>query len=285
MHDLRDTTGGIAMDLVHICTAVKVNAHTGANELKNALKASDVVIMTASTPILPALTRESMFRENAFLIRNFAKAFAEVCPDALAIVVTNPLNSCVPIFCEVMKRANKLEPKKVFGFTTVDLVRANTFIAALKNLDSSKVFCPAVGGHSDVSIVPLPSLCEPFIDFTKEEIVNITNTVQQAGMAVVKARKGVSSTFATAYGCARFIFNLIRAKKGEANVVECSYTMNNAYGTKYFSSKLLLGKGGVEKDLGIGKVSDFEQDRINVAIQDIKQNVAVAEKFMQQIDS
>lgn len=79
---------------------------------------------------------------------------------------------------------------------------------------------------------------------------------------------------------ARFAISLLRALNGESNVIECAYVLNDVAGTKYFATPLLLGKNGIEKNLGIGKLSDFEQELVNKAIPELKDNVAKGEQFV-----
>ena len=71
-----------------------------------------------------------------------------MCPDACLAIISNPVNSTVPIASEVFKKAGKLNPDKIFGVTTLDIVRANKFISELKGLDPQDVNCPVVGGHA-----------------------------------------------------------------------------------------------------------------------------------------
>merc|ERR1719435_595618 len=82
---------------------------------------------------------------------NLADACARNCPEAVVGIITNPVNSTVPIANEVYKKYGLDHSKKLFGVTTLDVVRANTFIAELKGLDPSKTNVPVVGGHSGVT--------------------------------------------------------------------------------------------------------------------------------------
>lgn len=281
MHDLVKHTPGVAKDLSHICTSVKISSFTGMGELRNSLKGVDVVIIPGGVPRKPGMTRDDLFGANASVVRDVAQACADACPDALVNIITNPVNACVPIFCEVMKKAGKLKPSKIFGISTLDLVRAATFIGQLKGLDPAKVNCPVVGGHSGISIVPLVSQCKPSVEFSKDELTTLIKNIQEAGTQVVKAKAGAGSAqLAMAYAGARFAANLLRAKKGESNIVECAYTMNDSHKTRYVSTKLLLGKNGVEKDLGVGKLTDFEQELFGKALGAIKKNVEKGEKFV-----
>lgn len=83
-----------------------------------------------------------------------------------------------------------------------------------------------------------------------------------------------------AYAGARFTFALIRALKGEPNVIECAYVRSDVTEAKYFATPLLIGKNGIEKNLGLGKLSEFEQGLLKTAIPELKKNIEKGEKFV-----
>ena len=70
---------------------------------------------------------------------NLAQAASEVCPEAIIAIISNPVNSTVPIASEIYKKAGVYNPNKIFGVTTLDIVRSNAFIAALKVRNKSKI--------------------------------------------------------------------------------------------------------------------------------------------------
>jgi malate/lactate dehydrogenase len=74
-------------------------------------------------------TRDDLFNVNAKIVAGCAKEFAKACPNASVLIISNPVNSTVPIFAEVLKKAGVYNKNKVFGVTTLDVVRANTFVA------------------------------------------------------------------------------------------------------------------------------------------------------------
>ena len=78
------------------------------------------------------------------------------------------------VAAEMFKKAGKYNPNKIFGVTTLDIVRANTFIAELKGLDPADVNCPVIGGHAGVTIMPLISQCTPPVEFTGEPLDKLT---------------------------------------------------------------------------------------------------------------
>lgn len=98
---------------------------------------------------------------------------------------------------------------------------------------------------------------------------------------MVKAKAGAgSATLSMAYAGARFAISLIRGLKGEPNVIECSYVKSDVTEATYFSTPLVLGKNGLEKNLGLGKLSDYEQQLLKAAIPELKKNIKKGEDFV-----
>ena len=71
--------------------------------------------------------------------------------------MSHQVNSTVPICSEVYKKAGVYDPARIFGVTTLDIVRSNTFVAELKGLDVATTSVPVIGGHSGITIIPLLS--------------------------------------------------------------------------------------------------------------------------------
>jgi len=274
-------TPGVAADLSHIETPAKVTGFNGAENLCQALEGADVVLIPAGVPRKPGMTRDDLFNTNASIVRDLAQAIAEVAPKALVGIISNPVNSTVPIASEVLKKAGKLDPKRIFGISTLDVVRANTFIAEAKCLNPLDVKVPVIGGHSGVTIIPLISQATPSVSFPADKLKALTERIQEAGTEVVKAKAGAgSATLSMAYAGARFAISLIRAIKGEKNIIECAYVASDVTEAKYFATPLLLGKNGIEKNLGLGKLSDFEQALLKAAIPELKKNIQKGEDFV-----
>ena len=82
-------------------------------------------------------------------------------PQAIINIISNPVNSTVPITAEVLKAAGVYDPAKLMGVTTLDVVRANTFVAEAKGLNVADVDVPVVGGHAGTTILPLLSQARP----------------------------------------------------------------------------------------------------------------------------
>merc|ERR1712045_56754 len=221
-------TPGVAADLSHCETRAKVQGFVGDDQLLASLEGMEIVVIPAGVPRKPGMTRDDLFNTNASIVANLAKACAEVCPDAIVAIISNPVNSTVPIAAEMFKKAGKYNPNKIFGVTTLDIVRANTFIAELKGLDPADVNCPVIGGHAGVTIMPLISQCTPPVEFPAEQLDALTARIQDAGTEVVKAKAGAgSATLSMAYAAARFTDSLIKAMNGQEGVIECAYVASN----------------------------------------------------------
>jgi malate dehydrogenase len=169
LYDVVPIIKGVAVDISHIPTAVKVEHYLGdmknpANEaVDQALKGADVVVIPAGVPRKPGMTRDDLFNVNAGIVKGLIAACAKNCPNACIAIITNPVNSTVPIAAEVLKSAGCYNPKKLFGVSTLDVIRAQTFIGELKNVDPSRVKIDVIGGHSAETMIPLFSQVMNFL--------------------------------------------------------------------------------------------------------------------------
>ncbi|EYC23434.1 hypothetical protein Y032_0015g2647 [Ancylostoma ceylanicum] len=125
-------TPGVAADLSHIDTNAKVTAHTGPKELAAAVADADVIVIPAGVPRKPGMTRDDLFNTNAGIVRDLVDVIAVEAPKAMIAIITNPVNSTVPIASEVMKKHGVYDKRRIFGVTTLDVLRSQTFVAELK---------------------------------------------------------------------------------------------------------------------------------------------------------
>ncbi|XP_014287413.1 malate dehydrogenase, mitochondrial isoform X1 [Halyomorpha halys] len=282
LYDIKHTPG-VAADLSHIDRNSVTKSSQGPKSLKVALTGMEVVVIPAGVPRKPGMTRDDLFTSNASIVRDLVDAVAKTCPKAIVAIVTNPVNSCVPVAAEMLKKHGVYNPRKLFGVTTLDLIRASTFIGNLKGLDPSTVSVPVIGGHSGETIVPVMSQCKPYVKLTDDEICSLTNRIQNAGTEVVKLKAGAgSATLAMAFAGSRMVDAIMRAFRGQSNVVECSfvaYDYNEEI--RYFATPLLLGRNGIEKNLGVPKLTTLEKELLEEAIPTLKKNIQKGEKFVQ----
>ena len=221
------------------------------------------------------------FSINAGIVADLIAGVAQVCPKAMICIISNPVNSTVPIACEVMKKAGVYDARRVFGVSTLDIVRAQKFIADKKSLDPLTVDVPVVGGHSGKTILPLLSQVTPAVSLTQAEVEALTERIQNAGTEVVDAKAGGgSATLSMAFAGARFANAVMRGMAGEANVYECAYVPCSLTALPYFAAKVRLGKSGAEQVLPVGKLSEFEQKKMDTEVMaELKDNIEKGTKF------
>lgn len=97
-------TPGVAADISHCSTPAKVTGHVGMDEIGAALKGADIVVIPAGVPRKPGMTRDDLFNTNASIVKGLAEACGKYCPNAAFLVISNPVNSTVPIFAAVLKK-------------------------------------------------------------------------------------------------------------------------------------------------------------------------------------
>ncbi|PWY90651.1 malate dehydrogenase, NAD-dependent [Aspergillus heteromorphus CBS 117.55] len=283
LYDIRGGPG-VAADLSHINTNSTVTGYDPTpSGLRDALKGSEIILIPAGVPRKPGMTRDDLFNTNASIVRDLAKAAAEAAPEANILVISNPVNSTVPIVSEVYKARGVYNPKRLFGVTTLDVVRASRFISQVKGTSPANEAVTVIGGHSGVTIVPLLSQSNhPSIEGTvRDELVN---RIQFGGDEVVKAKDGAgSATLSMAFAGARFADSLLKAANGEKGIVEPTFVDSPLFkdqGVDFFASKVELGPNGVEKIHEVGQVNAYEEKLIEAALADLKKNIQKGVDFV-----
>jgi malate dehydrogenase len=278
LYDIAPVTPGVAADLSHIPTDVKVTGFAGQDS-SPALQGADVVLISAGVARKPGMDRSDLFNINAGIVKNLVGVCADVCQKALIGINTNPVNTTVAIAAEVLKAKGVYDPARLFGVTTLDVIRSNTFVAEAKGLNPADLNVPVIGGHSGVTILPL--LSQSGVTFTAEETAALTTRIQNAGTEVVEANAGGgSATLSMGQAAAQFGLSLVRALSGEEGVIECTYVEGPGDKARFFAQPVLLGKNGVEKVLGYGDLTEFEANALEGALDTLKGDITLGEEFI-----
>ncbi|WP_340621784.1 malate dehydrogenase [Xenorhabdus siamensis] len=279
LYDIAPVTPGVAADLSHIPTTVKVTGFAG-EDATPALVGAEVVLISAGVARKPGMDRSDLFNINAGIIRNLVQQIAKICPKALIGIITNPVNTTVAIAAEVLKKEGVYDKNRLFGVTTLDIIRSNTFVAELKDKKPEELNVPVIGGHSGVTILPLLSQIQD-VSFTDEEVEALTKRIQNAGTEVVEAKAGGgSATLSMGQAAARLGLSLIRGLQGESNVIECSYVEGDGKYARFFAQPVRLGKNGIEERLDIGQLSEFEQKALDNMLDVLKKDIELGERFI-----
>jgi len=257
LYDVAPFTPGVAVDLSHIPTDVQVTGYVGDDDAA-AMQDADIVVIPAGVPRKPGMTRDDLFNVNAGIVKKLIGTGTKACPNACFAIVTNPVNSTVPIAAEVLKAAGVYDKRKLFGVTTLDVIRSNTFVAQTVGKSTGEVNVNVIGGHSGVTILPLLSSI-PGVELSQADIEVLTPRIQEAGTEVVEAKAGAgSATLSMAQAAARFTLSLVAALNGET-VTECCYVQVGDDTTSFHAQPVVLGKDGVDSIPQVPALSDYEQ--------------------------
>ena len=277
LYDIAPVTPGVAADLSHIPTDVKVTGFSGEDP-SPALVSADIVLISAGVARKPGMDRSDLFNINAGIVKNLVSICADTCPKALIGIITNPVNTTVAIAASILKQKGVYDPARLFGITTLDIIRSNTFVAEVNGVSPEDVNVPVIGGHSGITILPL--LSQSGFQFNADEAAAMTLRIQNAGTEVVEAKAGGgSATLSMGQAAAKFGLSLVRALNGEKGIVECTYVEGSGDKARFFAQPVLLGKNGVEKILSYGKLSDFEETTLNASLDTLKADILLGELF------
>lgn len=284
LYDISPVTPGVAVDISHIATSVKAIGYAGEENLAAALKDAHMVLVTAGVARKPGMTRADLFNINGNIIKNLIEKVADVCPNACIGIVSNPVNTLVPLAAEVLRKKGVYDKRKLFGVSTLDVVRAKSFVSELKEKHAETVKVPVIGGHSGPTILPLLSqaLSEGRkIDFTQEEIESLTHRIQNAGTEVVEAKAGGgSATLSMAEAGARFAVAVFKALLGE-DCVRYAYVeskKDSGY-PEFFAHPVRFGLTGVEEILPIGQLSKYEQEKLKALEEVLEADIKLGKDF------
>merc|ERR1711862_751494 len=275
---------GVAADLGHLETKSKVTGYVynvdekAVDKLEDALTGCHVVLIPAGMPRKPGMTRDDLFKVNADIAKGLVAACAKFCPEAMLLMIVNPVNSVVPAMCELHKKKG-LDPKKIVGVTTLDIVRANKFVGEIVGKNPNFINVPVIGGHAGVTIMPVFSQDKAAATIDAEKIPDLDKHVQNAGTDVVEAKGGKgSATLSMAYAGARLGKAVLRGLSGRKRT-ECAYCKSDVTDLPYFTQKVVFGEGGIVKLLPLGELNEYETKRLEEAKAQLKGEIETGLKY------
>jgi malate dehydrogenase len=216
------------------------------------------------------------------IVKSLVEACADFCPEAVLAIISNPVNSTVPIAAEVLKKKGVYNPKKVCGVTTLDVCRANTFVANAMGKNPKDVNVTVVGGHAGITILPLFSQVPGFSP-SDEDREALTVRTQFGGDEVVKAKAGAgSATLSMAYAGYLFTEEVLKAMNGDTNVVQCAFVESSITDAPFFSSPCKFGPDGGTEVMGFGEISAYEQAWLDKMLPDLKKQIQKGVDFANQ---
>ena len=242
-----DMPKGKALDLFEASPLLGYNANiTGTNDYADTAN-SDVVVVTAGIPRKPGMSRDDLLATNAKIVSSVAEQIAKTSPNAVVIVVSNPLDAMTQRMLEV----TKFPPERVIGQAGVlDAARFCAFIAMELNVAVEDVNAMLLGGHGD-TMVPLASCASvngiPVTQLiSAERMAEIVDRARTGGGEIVKLLGTGSAFYAPAAATASMVEAIVRDQN---RVVAVAAYCDGAYGVDgyYVGVPVVLGDGGVKK--------------------------------------
>jgi malate dehydrogenase len=210
------------------------------------LAGSDVAIVTAGVPRKPGMSRDDLLAINLKIIRGIGDSLKIHCPDALVIVVSNPLDAMV----HEMKKVTGFPGNRVVGMAGIlDSARFQLFLAREANVAVKDVRAMVLGGHGD-TMVPVLSYCTingiPVRQLIEQDRLDaIIERTREGGAEVVKLM-GSSAYYAPASAAVQMMRSYLYDEK---RLLPCAAYLTGEYGFRdiYMGVPVVLGAGGVEK--------------------------------------
>lgn len=248
---------GKALDLAEAAPIEKHDASLiGTNDYEETAD-SDIVIITAGIPRKPGMSRDDLLKTNSDIMKTVVGNVAEKSPNAVLIIVSNPLDA----MCHVAYDASGFDKKRVMGMAGVlDSARFRTFIARELNVSVENTHAFVLGGHGD-TMVPLPRFSTvagiPITELmSKDRIDSLVDRTRTGGAEIVSLLKTGSAFYAPASAAVEMAESILMDRK---KILPCAAYLDGEYGIKglFIGVPVKLGKGGIEEIIEI-KLTDEE---------------------------
>jgi len=234
---------------------------------------SDVVVITAGIPRKPGMSRDDLLTTNAKIMGSVVAAVRETSPDAILIVVSNPLDAMVQCALEV----SGFPSHRVVGQAGVlDTARYRTFLAMELGVSVEDVSALLMGGHGD-TMVPMPSCTSvggiPVTRLISESrLEEIVERTRKGGGEIVGLLKTGSAYYAPAAATAQMVEAIVRDKR---RLIPCAAYCDQEYGVGgyYVGVPVILGGRGVEKIVEIELTPD-EQTAFHASVEAVRKLIA-----------
>jgi malate dehydrogenase len=241
---------GKALDIMESAPVERFDARlTGSNSYEGTA-GSDVVVITAGIPRKPGMSRDDLVATNEKIVSDVVQKVLPGSPDAILIVVSNPLDA----MCEVARRVSKLPRERVFGMAGVlDSARMRWFLAEALGVSVESTHAFVLGGHGD-TMVPLTRYSTvggvPVTELLpKEKLDRIVQRTRDGGVEIVNLLK-TSAWYAPASAVVEMVDAVLHDKK---KILPCAAYLQGEYGMKdvYLGVPVKLGARGVEQIIEI----------------------------------
>ena len=276
IYDIPNAEGmikGKALDISQLCPLDGYDARITGSSNPEAIKDSDVVIITAGVPRKPGMNREDLLDINIKIITDVAKNVKKYAPNAFVIVLSNPLDAIVYSFFKV---SGFLKNKVVGMAGVLDSTRFKTFLAMETGYSVQDVNCMVLGGHGD-TMVPITRLAT-IGGIPAEELISndrldaIVERTRFGGGELVKLFGNGSAYYAPAGSAIEMAESFLKNKK---RVLPCAALCEGEFGVDgyFIGVPTVIGSNGVEKILEFNLLEE-EKSELNKTLDAVKKTVS-----------
>lgn len=265
---------GKALDIWQTSSINNFNTRvTGVTNDYLKTKGSGVVVITSGIPRKPGMSRDDLIKTNASIVKEVTEKVVKYSPDAIIIVVSNPLDVMT---YAAFKAANK-HSSKVFGMAGIlDTARYRAFLAEALNVSPNDILSLILGGHGD-TMVPLPRYTSvsgiPVTELLEEEVIDkIVERAKKGGGELVNLM-GTSAWYAPGAAAAQMVEAIVKDQK---RILPVCTLLQGEYGLKdvYMGVPVKLGKNGIEGIYEL-QLNDAEKELVKESADAIKQVMKV----------
>jgi malate dehydrogenase len=250
----------------------------GSNDFA-ATKDSDLIIITAGLPRKPGMSRDDLLTANAAIVGKAATETLKYSPDAIYIVLTNPLDTMAYLTLKL----NKLPRERVIGQAGIlDSARMCAFVAMETGVSVENINCYVLGGHGD-EMVPLTRHSNiagiPLRDYlSSDKLDAIVNRTRKGGGEIVNLLKTGSAFYAPAAAVTQMAEAILKDKH---LIVPCAAYMQGEYGVKdiFFGTPVMLGRKGMEQIIEYPLDAD-EKDLFDKSVEAVKETHEALKKLV-----
>jgi malate dehydrogenase len=260
---------GKALDLQEALPVIGKDVTVTGSNSYDATAGSDIIVITAGLPRKPGMSRDDLLAANAAIVQKAAEETIKLSPDAIYIILTNPLD----VMTYLTWKVTGLPAERVIGQAGIlDSARMRAFVAMELGVSVENIHCYVMGGHGDemvplvrhsnVAGVPLNKILSP------ERLDAIVERTRKGGGEIVSLLKTGSAFYAPAAGIAQMVEAVLKDKH---LVVPAAAYMDGHYGLHdlYFGVPVQLGRSGVEKifeyDLNTNEMAALQASAKGVA--------------------
>jgi len=268
-----DVAKGKALDMSQAANAARAHTIVTAAETPADMADSDIVVITAGAPRTPGMNRDDLLLKNAEIVKNYAREIKECAPNAVVIVVSNPLD----VMTYVALKETGFPRERVLGMAGIlDSARMAHFIYEKLEIGAGQIRATVMGGHGD-TMVPLTRFTTvagiPIDDLiTRTELKEIVDKTKNGGGQIVKLLGNGSAYYAPAKSTTVMVDAILKDTK---QVHSCAVYLKGEFEANNIVSgvPVMIGAGGVEKIMDDFKLDYCQKERFANSVKSVQEMV------------